>query len=308
MVMPLLGETAAVIVAVLWTANSILFSAAGRRIGAISVNAFRIVVALLLLSVAHIIFFGTIFPAANQAQWFWMGVSGIVGLGIGDFALFSAFVMIGPRRALLLMALAPVCSVIAGYLILGEVLGLWAGIGIVITLSGIIIVILEREKGTNERTLLNGQKKYGILLGIVGGVGQGVGLVISKYGMVTVADDPSVPLDSLSATLIRMVVGAIFVWICVIAMGKLPEMKKSLSDKHALKLTSGGAFLGPFLGVWLSMVAVTYTQAGVAMTLMSLMPVIIIPTVWILYREKTYWRGVLGAVVAVVGVAILFLV
>ena len=148
MVMPLLGETAAVIVAVLWTANSILFSAAGRRIGAISVNAFRIVVALLLLSVAHIIFFGTIFPAANQAQWFWMGVSGIVGLGIGDFALFSAFVMIGPRRALLLMALAPVCSVIAGYLILGEVLGLWAGIGIVITLSGIIIVILERENAS----------------------------------------------------------------------------------------------------------------------------------------------------------------
>jgi drug/metabolite transporter (DMT)-like permease len=308
MVMPLLGETAAVIVAVLWTANSILFSAAGRRIGAISVNAFRIVVALLLLSVAHIIFFGTIFPAANQAQWFWMGVSGIVGLGIGDFALFSAFVMIGPRRALLLMALAPVCSVIAGYLILGEVLGLWAGIGIVITLSGIIIVILEREKGTNERSLLNRQKKYGILLGIVGGVGQGVGLVISKYGMVTVADDPSVPLDSLSATLIRMLVGAIFVWICVIAMGKLPEMKKSISDKHALKLTSGGAFLGPFLGVWLSMVAVTYTQAGIAMTLMSLMPVIIIPTVWILYREKTNWRGVIGAVVAVVGVAILFLV
>jgi drug/metabolite transporter (DMT)-like permease len=285
--MPLLGETAALIVAILWTANSILFSAAGRRIGAISVNAFRIIVALLFLSIAHIIFFGTIFPDANQAQWFWMGVSGIVGLGIGDFALFSAFVMIGPRRALLLI---------------------WAGIGIVITLSGIIIVVLEREKGTNERTLLNGQKKYGILLGIVGGVGQGVGLVISKYGMVTVADDPSVPLDSLSAALIRMLVGAIFIWICVIAMGKLKEMKKSLSDKHALKLTSGGAFLGPFLGVWLSMVAVTYTQAGIAMTLMSLMPVIIIPTVWILYREKTNWRGVLGAVVAVVGVAILFLV
>jgi drug/metabolite transporter (DMT)-like permease len=141
----------------------------------------------------------------------------------------------------------------------------------------------------------------------VGGVGQGVGLVISKYGMINVADDPAVPLDSLSATLIRMVVGAVFVWVCVSFAGKLPEMVKSLGNRKALKLTSAGAFLGPFLGVWFSMVAVTYTQAGIAMTLMSLMPVIVIPVVWLLYRERTSLRGILGALVAVIGVAIIFL-
>jgi drug/metabolite transporter (DMT)-like permease len=306
--MPLLGETAALIVAILWTANSILFSAAGRRIGAIGVNAFRIALAVVLLSVAHIIYFGTIVPEANQAQWFWMGVSGIVGLGIGDFALFSAFVIIGPKRSLLLMALAPVCSMIAGYFILSEILGLWSLIGIAITLSGIIIVILEKREEENDYAIVKEKKIWGIFLGVVGGIGQGVGLVISKYGMVTVANDPSIPLDALSATLIRMVVGAIFVWICVIAIGKSQEIKKSLKDKQALKLTSAGAFLGPFFGVWLSMIAVTYTQAGIAMTLMSLMPVIIIPTVWLLYKEKTSWRGIIGAFVAVVGVGILFLV
>lgn len=305
--MPFLGETAALTVAILWTANSILFSAAGRRIGAIGVNAFRIALAVVILSVAHVIYFGTIVPEANQAQWFWMGVSGIVGLGIGDFALFSAFVIIGPKRSLLLMALAPVCSVIAGYFILNEVLGLWSLIGIAITLSGIIVVILEKREEKNDYAIIKEKKIWGIFLGMVGGVGQGVGLVISKYGMVTVANNPSVPLDALSATLIRMVVGAIFVWICVIAIGKLQDIKGSLKDRQALKLTSAGAFLGPFLGVWFSMIAVTYTQAGVAMTLMSLMPVMIIPAVWLLYKEKTSWRGTIGAVVAVFGVAILFL-
>jgi drug/metabolite transporter (DMT)-like permease len=58
----------------------------------------------------------------------------------------------------------------------------------------------------------------------------------------------------------------------------------------------------------LSMVAVAYTETGIAQTLMSLMPVIIIPLVWIFYREKTSIRGLIGAAMAVIGVAILFLI
>jgi drug/metabolite transporter (DMT)-like permease len=257
--MELLGETAAVIVALLWTVNSILFWAAGKRIGAVGVNAFRIVLAVILLGITHVILLGTLVPDANSSQWFWMGMSGIVGLGIGDFALFEAFVKIGPRRSLLLMALAPVCSLIAGYFMLNETLRFWSFLGIAVTLLGIVIVVFERKEENKERTYMGGQKLYGIMLGIIGAVGQGVGLVFSKYGMINVADDPSQPLDSLSATLLRMIIGAVFVWICVIAAGRFSEIRKSLSDRHALKLTSGGAFVGPFLGVWFSMIAVTYT-------------------------------------------------
>ena len=85
-------------------------------------------------------------------------------------------------------------------------------------------------------------------------------------------------------------------------------MRLYLNSKKALKLTSAGAFIGPFLGVWLSMVAITFTKAGIAMTLMSLMPVFVIPTVFLIYREKTSIRGMAGAFVAVIGVAIIFVV
>jgi drug/metabolite transporter (DMT)-like permease len=305
---PLIGETAAILAAAMWTANAILFSAAGKRIGSVGVNAFRIVLAVVFLGITHVIILGTLLPSANSAQWFWLGVSGIVGLGIGDFALFAAYVIIGPKRSLLLMALAPVCSVVAGYLILNESLGILSLVGIAITLIGITIVVLERKEEPGDFVIDPYKKRYGIILGIVGAVGQGVGLVISKYGMVTVADDPAAPLDAISATLIRMVIGAIFVWIAVLASGKLPGIIKSYSDTHALKLTSAGAFFGPFLGVWLSMVAISFTATGIAMTLMSLMPVIIIPTVWLIYRERTSKRSIIGAAVAVLGVAILFLV
>jgi len=315
MAIHLLGEAAAVTTSTLWTGNSILFTAAGKRIGPISVNAIRIVIAVGLLSATHIIFFGTVSPDANSAQWLWLGLSGIVGLGIGDFALFSAFVLIGPRKSLLLMSIAPIVSVIFSYLLLEEVLGVWAIIGIAVTLVGIIIVILEREvRGTQtdeaarKNDAVKKRNMLGISLGVIGAVGQGLGLVFAKYGMFNAADDPSVGLHSLSATLMRMLVGAIFVWIVITFWGRLPEIRKGIEDRRAVKLTSAGAFIGPFLGVWFSMVAISYTQVGIAMTLMSLMPVMVIAVVWVLYKEKTNWRGIAGAVVAVIGVAIIFLV
>ena len=314
MAIHLLGEAAAVTTSTLWTGNSILFTAAGKRIGPISVNAIRIVIAVVLLSATHIIFFGTVNPDANSAQWLWLGLSGIVGLGIGDFALFSAFVLIGPRKSLLLMSIAPIVSVIFSYLLLEEVLGLWVLLGIAITLVGIVIVILEREvkgiqtyEGDRKSDSVKKRNVLGISLGVIGGVGQGLGLVFAKYGMFNAADDPSVGLDSLSATLMRMLVGAIFVWLVISLWGRLPEIRKGIKDRRGVKLTSAGAFIGPFIGVWFSMVAISYTEVGIAMTLMSLMPVMVIPVVWVLYKEKTNWRGIAGAVVAVIGVAIIFL-
>ena len=111
---------------------------------------------------------------------------------------------------------------------------------------------------------------------------------------------------ALSATLIRMILGASFVWIVAVVARKLPELRRAMRSKEGISNTAAGAFIGPFMGVTLSMVAVTYASAGVAQTL-SLMPVLIIPIVWILYKQRTSLRGILGAVIAVIGVAILFL-
>jgi drug/metabolite transporter (DMT)-like permease len=90
-------------------------------------------------------------------------------------------------------------------------------------------------------------------------------------------------------------------------LGKWPSLRVAIKSKEGISNVTMGAFLGPFLGITLSMVAVTYTQTGVAQTLMSLMPVLIIPTLWIRYRQRTSWRGILGAAVAVIGIAVLFL-
>ena len=304
----LVGETAALVTAALWTTCSILFAAAGRRIGALGVNAYRIAMAVALLGLTHLVVFRTVVPPADSSQWFYMGLSGIAGLALGDFGYFGALVFIGPRRGVLLMSMAPVFAAISGYYVLGEVLTAWNIVGIVVTLAGVTWVILEKEIHTREPAIPGRQKVYGILCGLGGALGQGIGLVVSKYGMLVAGGMGATRLNPLSATLVRMIVAAAVVWIFVIAVGRLPKVLDAARDTYAIKRTFAGAVTGPFVGVWLSMVAVTYAVAGVAATLMAVMPVMVIPVLWVLYGQKTTSRGMAGAGLAVVGVAILFLV
>jgi drug/metabolite transporter (DMT)-like permease len=174
-------------------------------------------------------------------------------------------------------------------------------------MTGVIWVILEREENSEEEPLTSKQKTLGVTYGIIGSIGQGVGLVLAGIGMEDMANNPASPLHPLSATFIRMIAGSIVVWLFIIVIGRFSDILKAVKDKNAIKATFGGAFFGPFLGVWLSMVAITYAYIGIASTLMSLMPIIVIPVIWVLYKQRTTWRGIIGACVAIVGVAILFL-
>jgi drug/metabolite transporter (DMT)-like permease len=300
----LLGQTAALITAGLWTFNSLFFTEAGQRIGSISVNAYRIAMAVGLVSVAHTAVLGSLLPPASGGQWFWIGLSGIIGLGIGDFGLFAAFVLIGPRRSVLLMALSPIFASITALMLLGETISLPGIAGIAITLTGVVWVILEREPLAVEYRVSQKREMWGVVLALIGAIGQGTGLVLAKKGIYYEA---GMILNPLSTTLIRMLFGAVFVWSSIFLAGRTGELRKALGNREGLQYTAAGAFVGPFLGVTFSMLAVAYTQAGIAQTLMSLMPVFIIPVVWALYRQRTSVRGVLGAIVAVAGVAILFL-
>jgi drug/metabolite transporter (DMT)-like permease len=202
------------------------------------------------------------------------------------------------------MALSPIFASLGAYILTGETISPIAIAGMSVTLAGIIIVILEREDLSGEPSVTNSLKIRGLALALVGAVGQGIGLAFSKKGINL---DPNALINPLSATLMRMVFGALFVWISLTLIGKLPDLRRALGDKSGMKHTAAAAFIGPFLGVTLSMVAVTFTQAGIAQTLMSLMPVMIIPVVWAVNKQKTSWRGILGALVAVIGVAIIFI-
>ena len=164
-----LGELAALATSLSFSVGSTTFTFAGRRIGALVVNRTRLVFAAIFLSIMHWISFGTFLPLdATPEQWFWLSISGIVGLVLGDIFLFQAFVLIGPRLSMLMMSLAPIFAALEAWIFLGETLTIGQILGISLTIGGIIWVVIEGN-GQSGNARVYGR---GILLGLGGAIGR----------------------------------------------------------------------------------------------------------------------------------------
>jgi drug/metabolite transporter (DMT)-like permease len=321
------GEVAALGTALFWSFSSIFFTIAGRRVGSLMVNRWRLLAAVLLVGAMHFILYGRPYPAnPGSERLFWLGLSAILGLVLGDSLLFQAYVYIGTRLAMLLMALAPIFGTLVAWLLLGETLTLPELLAILMSVGGVAWVVLGRAgagepagesasqsarplvKGSRLASLTGGghattRRQYflGILCGLGGALGQALGLVTAKRGMV--ADFPA-----LSAVVIRMVVAMLVLWTWAAVRGQLPSTLRVLHhDRRTGLAILGGATTGPFLGVWLSLIGVQLAPVGIASTLNALTPILLIPLVYVLFREKTSPRAFGGTLLAMGGVALMFL-
>lgn len=294
-----LGELAAIITSITYAINSSLFTVAGRVVGSTVVNRVRLVAAFLFLTLAHWIFLGSPWPVgAEWDRWFWLSISGIIGLVLGDAFLFQAFVWVGPRLSMLMMSLAPIIASITAWIFLGEELSPWQMSGILLTLIGVGWVVMGRN---NNQSLKKENYLKGILFGLGGAAGQGLGVVLAKVGL----DGNFSPI---SANYMRMVTAMIVIWIVTLIQKEfLSTINKVKLNPKSLWGIIGGAFSGPFLGVSLSLFALQHTSIGVASTLMALPPIFLLPVEHFYFKEKVGWRAIIGTVVALIGVGILFL-
>ncbi|UCD19479.1 MAG: DMT family transporter [candidate division WOR-3 bacterium] len=293
----LIGEFAALGTAFCWSFGSMFFTVSSRRLGYNVVNRVRLPIALVLLILAHLITNGTFVPLnVTTYHWFWFGLSGIVGFALGDMLLFKAFVMLGARLSMLLMALVPVFGTIIAWLFLNESLDLTEILAISTVITGIVWVISEKRSDGQDRN----HYAIGILCGIGGAMGQALGLILSKKGL---AGDYS----ALSGNIIRVFVALCFLWLITLIRGRVPGTIRQLKDRKGAVALFGGAFCGPFLGVWLSLVAVQNAYIGIACTLMALPPVFLIPLSHWFFKERIGLGAILGTIVAVIGVALIFL-
>jgi drug/metabolite transporter (DMT)-like permease len=297
-----MGEIAALVTSLCWSLTSVQLTLAGRKVGSRVVNRVRLILAVIYLSLAHLLVYGELWPVhADLFRWGWLGLSGTIGLVIGDACLFQAFLFIGTRRSMLLMTLVPVVSTLVAWAWLGETLQPIEIGAVLLTVGGVAWVVSERKRAQNG-PLAEGERHYGlgVLLGLGGALGQALGLVIAKQGL-------SGDFPSLSATLIRMVVASGVIWLLALARGQVAETWHALREQKAWWLLISGALSGPFIGVWLSMVAVQNTQVGIASTLMALSPIILIPLDRWVFHEQVSSRSVVGTVLALAGTAIIFL-
>jgi drug/metabolite transporter (DMT)-like permease len=292
------GELAALATACCWTVSALAFQNAGRRVGSLPVNLIRLVMAAFLLGAFTGVTRGTPLPTdASHHTWVWLSLSGLVGFTIGDLCLFRAFVLVGARISMLMMTLVPLFTTILGFVVMGEVLTPMELAGMVLTIAGVSSVVSERRRDANGK--IERLPLAGVLLALGGAIGQALGLVLAKFGMGS--------YSAFASTQIRVLAGLAGFAVLFTATSRWPRVRAALADRPAMTSTGIGAVFGPFIGVSLSLLAVQYTEAGVAATLMALVPVLIIPVSIIFYRERVAWPAAVGAVVAVCGSALLFL-
>ncbi len=291
------GEFYALFTAIFWTATALAFESASLKVGSLSVNVIRLFMGLLFLSVFNLIKRGIFLPAdASAPNWIWLGISGLIGFVLGDLFLFKSYTIIGSRFAMLIMSLVPPLAAFFGWIILDEKLHPVSFLAMGITLTGISMAIFSRKDKSSKIGLKLAPK--GLLFAFGGALGQALGLVLSKYGMRG--------YDPFAATQIRIIAGIAGFGILVSFAGRWKSIYKAMSYHRAMFHTATGSFFGPFLGVSFSLLAIVYTEAGIASTIMSLVPVLIIAPAIFIMKQKVTMLEIAGAVVSVIGVAIFF--
>ena len=274
-----------------------MFAGAIRRIGSVQVNVVRLIIAAVMLIVTILV--ANLSVRLSFGQYAYLSISGCIGLVFGDTFLFKSFHVNGARISMLIMSLAPAISAILAYIILGEMLSVWGIVGIVVTTAGIVLVVVSNQQSEQTKVKLT---RIGLLYGFLGALGQGAGLVFARLAFV------EGDINGFVATFVRIAASLVVLLPLTLMTGRIKNpIGVFWNDKRALMLTIGGAIFGPYLGITFSLIAIMYTKVGIAATLIATVPILMLPLVRIIYKERLSWHAIVGACVAVGGVAILFL-
>lgn len=312
----MIGELISLGVAFSWTIAALASEVGSKRLGVFVMNVWRMAVALLFSAILLWFTFGKPYPAyASATTWLWLLGSGVVGYFFGDWCLFNSYLTIGSRMGQLFMTLAPMFAAFTAWVMIGQTLSWMSLLAMTVTLLGIAISVLGHDR--DHHMSLNLPLK-GVLYGIGAAMGQGVGLVLSKIGVdhytqdlagssLVAAQSSLENILPFSSNMIRCVAGLLCFSSWLILSGHAGRMHESLKERRGLVAMLIAVLSGPFIGVGFSLMAVQYTAAGIASTIMAMTPILILlPSRW-LFGQPITARNLLGAIISVIGVSLFFL-
>jgi drug/metabolite transporter (DMT)-like permease len=302
------GLTAAFATLICWTVGTFAFTIASKRADPAAVNRVRLLFAALLLSVVVVVFFKVsfveLFNIPTFGEWFWLGLSGIIGLTLGDYFAFTAYSILGSSRTSLFSTFAPVAALLLGMVILGESINGVGLVGMMISTSGIIWFIQSTQK-SNDKAIDKSQVLKGITYAILGAIGQGLGLVCAKNGL-NITHETGTDLSAVHATWIRMGIGTLAAYsIAVFKRNVWTELKIITASKSIITPLLTGTLFGPVMGVSLSLFAASQIPVGIAQTIFSLLPITVMMAATLSGREKINGHSIIAAVICMVGVFVL---
>lgn len=295
LISPVGGGLAALTAAFLWALASLWFTRLGSHLSVIEVNFLKGLLALVWLVITLYLSGGGLqaIPAAALGL---LLVSGVVGITLGDSAYLQALQHLGPRRTLLLATLAPPMVGLIAWGVLGESLAWLSWLGIFVTIAGIIWVILERTPDSAPAFDL----RRGVWFGFLAALSQSVALVLSRLALTRTS------VDSLQSTILRLA-AAVLVLAIWSMLRRRPLVSRSVfrTQPGLWGTLAAATFFGTYLAMWLQQVSIALAPAGIVQTLLSASPLFILP-IAALQGQKITLRAVLGALLALGGVALLF--
>lgn len=294
------GEIAALAAALAFSFTSTSFTLAGRKLGALASLAFSLPISLIALMIVHWLTLSTPYPTtASPERWFDLGMSSVLGFVISSIMLLRAFQYIGPRLTLLISSLAPVLSALMAWILLDQDLPTNAVLGIAMVIAGILWVVSEGEQTKTDT--VNSDYRLGMLLAIGGAIGQALSFIFMSRG---VADD----FHATSASVIRILVGVVALWLMLAMQGKLGSTLRLLrTESTSMKHILIASLAGPALGSSLVLLSLQFTSVGISSTLTNTTPIMLIPIGYFVFRERITLRAISGTIVAIIGIAVLFM-
>ena len=293
-----IGELISLGTALCWTFTVISFESAGKKVGSLAVNIIRLIFGLTLLTVTLFFTTGFVIPVHETGfVWYMLIISGFIGLVIGDLFLFQAFVDIGGRISLLIYSTVPIITAVFGFFLFGENPTWYTAIGMTLVLGAVSVAILMKR---DKEKKFHPHMAKGIIFALIGAAAQAIGLVFSKYTI-------DLDVNAFAATQIRVMAATVGFILYITIRKEWGGVKKAFSNKKAIIFIAIGSVFGPFLGVSSSLLAMRYTQMGIATTISQLNVILIIPFSVFLFKEKVTLIEILASFVAFGGAGLLFL-
>ena len=287
----IIGALAALGSAFLWSLSAILFQQLGRSVSSVAMNLGKGLIALLLIG---LLILPQGFADIDQRSYLFLALSGIMGICIGDTIYFKTLSYLGSRLTLLISSLIPVTTGVIAVMFLGEQIGLQAWLGVLLTVVGVTFVLWFKSGGSAKAQ----HWRLGLITGVMFVLANALGIIFTKMGV------DKVP--SLDATFVRTLAAVLALLAWGVMARQLFDWVQPLKSPQRMRQLAVAAFIGAFLGTWLSVLALKYTHAAVAAALNSTGPLFILPLAYWMLKEKITVTAVAGAAIAVAGIALYF--
>lgn len=290
-------EWLALAAAFLWAISSIISVVPARHLGAFSYSRWRMGCTAVILTVMASLTGGWF--SVSQAHIAPMVFSGLIGIFIGDTALFACMNRMGPRQAGLLFACHAVFSAILGYFLFSESMSSIEFIGASFVFSGVLTAIFfgKKKQGQHDWEAIKGNVWVALSLGLVAALCQALGGIIAKPVMQT-------SIDPVAASAIRMISAFVAHALFRATGSEVAKPIKPITSR-VFAITALNGFLAMAVGMTLILYALRDGNVGMVALLSSTTPIMVLPILWLYLKQRPNRYAWIGAIMAVIGTGIL---